>query len=109
MTLPRRNRRNSKIDDHHFHWVKGTRGDNGRAVVTVQAASGTGAKLMIDPFGQIRDDEVPDAIRFALDSGWIPEESGPPMWIGFEDHPDPQSRFTLRSATDPPYWRDRKR
>jgi len=106
MALPKRNRRNTYIDGSHFHWVKGSRGDNGRGVVTVQLAAGSGAKLMIDPHGQIRDDEVPDAIRFAIIQGWEPNASGPPMWIGFSDHPDPNARFELRSASDPPYWKD---
>ena len=106
MALPKRNRRNTHIGGNHFHWVKGSRGDNGRGVVTVQLAAGSGAKLRIDPYGQIRDDEVPDAIRFALSQGWNPEASGPPMWIGFADHPNPNLRFVLRSASDPPYWKD---
>ncbi|TWU31832.1 hypothetical protein Q31b_58650 [Novipirellula aureliae] len=106
MALPNRNRRNTHIDGNHFHWVKGSRGDNGRGVVTVQLAAGSGAKLMIDPHGQIRDDEVRDAIRFALTRGWEPNNSCPPMWIGFSDQLDPNSRFVLRSASNPPYWKD---
>ena len=104
MSLPKRNRRNAQIDGTHFHWVKGSRGDNGRGVVTVQLATGTGSKLMVDPYGRITDDEVPDAIRFALNVGWRPDESGPPFWIGFADRIPPQSRFVVRDATDPPYW-----
>lgn len=106
MTLPKRNRRNAYIDGEHYHWVKGSRGDNGRGVVTVQHANGEGVKLMIDPFGQIRDHEVPDAIRFALGAGWIPSEAGPPIWIGFMDSASLDSRFVLRSASDPLYWQD---
>jgi len=102
MTLPRRNRRNTNIDGVHYHWVKGGRGDNGRGVVTVQHSDGSGAKLMIDPFGQIRDHELPDAIRFALRIGWQPTVSGPPMWIGFNDAQNVEMRFVLRNANDPP-------
>ena len=76
MTLPKRNRLNTCINGVQYHWVKGSRGDNSRGVVTVQHADGEGAKLMIDSFCQIRDNEVPDAIRFALDAGWRPTESG---------------------------------
>ncbi len=104
MSLPKRNRRNAHIDGVHFHWVKGSRGDNGRGVVTIQLATGTGSKLMVDPYGRITDDEVPDAIRFALATGWLPDESGPPFWIGFADRVQPESRFVVRHATDPPYW-----
>lgn len=75
--------------------------------MTVQDATGSGAKLMIDPIGQIRDDEVSAAIRFALQNGWQPNVSGPPIWIGFEDHPDLGLRFVSRTAADPPYWTDR--
>ena len=106
MTLPKRNRRNSYIDGVHYHWVKGSSGDNGRGVVTVQHADGKGAKLMIDPFGQIRDHEVPDVIRFALSAGWMPAEKGPAMWVGFMDSEDPKARIVLRNAGDPPYWCD---
>lgn len=109
MTLPKRNRRNTCINGVHYHWVKGSRGDNGRGVVTVQHADGEGSKLMIDSFGQIRDDEVPDAIRFALDSGWRPTESAAPIWIGFMDSENLKMRFVLRNASDPPYWRDAAR
>jgi hypothetical protein len=104
MTLPKRNRRNIYINGVHYHWVKGSRGDNGRGVVTVQLADGDGAKLLIDPFGQIRDHELPDAIRFALDAGWQPTESGAPIWVGFTDSVDLRKRFVLRNASDPPYW-----
>ena len=107
MTLPKRNRRNIYINGVHYHWVKGSRGDNGRGVVTVQLADGEGAKLKIDPVGQIRDHEVPDAILFALDAGWRPTESGAPIWIGFMDHENLEMRFVLRNASDPPYWRYR--
>ena len=106
MTLPRRNRRNTIIDSVHYHWIKGSRGDNGRGVVTVQHSVCNGAKLMIDPFGQIRDNEIPDAIRFALGNGWRSTEPGPPMWIGFADSENIETRFVLRNAKDPPYWRD---
>jgi hypothetical protein len=106
MTLPSRNRRTVTIDSTQYHWVKGSRGDNGRGVVTVQLAEGQGAKLMIDPYGFIRDHEVPEAIRFALRMGWQPTESGPPMWIGFLDSENVEARFVLRDAKDPPYWRD---
>ena len=82
----------------------GSRGDNGRGVVAVQLATGTGSKLMVDPYGRISDDEVPDAIRFALTAGWQPDKSGPPFWIGFADRIPPQSRFVVRYAADPPYW-----
>jgi hypothetical protein len=104
MSLPRRNRRNVTVHDVHFHWVKGSRGDNGRGVVTVQHANGTGSKLMIDPYGRISDNEVPDAIRFAASSGWKPDEPGPPFWVGFADRIPPHCRFVLRDAGDPPYW-----
>ena len=106
MTLPKRNRPNTCINGVYYHWVKGSRGDNGRGVVTVQHADGEGSKLMIDPFGQIRDHEVPDAIRFALDTGWRPTQSGDPIWIGFMDSENLEMRFVLRNALDPPYWRD---
>ena len=106
MTLPRRNRRNTIIDSVHYHWIKGSRGDNGRGVVTVQHSVCNGAKLMIDPFGQIRDNEIPDAIRFALRIGWQSTEPGPPMWIGFADSENMETRFVLRKSKDPPYWRD---
>ena len=106
MTLPKRNRRNAHINGEHYHWVKGARGDNGRGVVTVQHAEGNGAKLIIDPFGQLRDHEVPDVIRFALAAGWRPTEDGPAMWVGFMDSEDPNTRFVLRKTADPPYWRD---
>ena len=109
MTLPKRNRRNTHIDGVHYHWVKGARGDKGRGVVTVQNAEGNGAKLMIDPIGQIRDHEVPDVIRFALSAGWRPTEKGPAMWVGFIDSEDPSTRFVLRNAADPPYWCDHAR
>ncbi|EMI40865.1 hypothetical protein [Rhodopirellula sp. SWK7] len=104
MSLPRRNRRNVYINDVHYHWVKGSRGDNGRGVVTIQLAAGDGSKLMVDPYGRIRDDEIPDAIRFALSAGWQPSDAGPPFWIGFADHVAPTSCFALRTAKDPPYW-----
>ena len=61
---------------------------------------------MIDPFGQIRDHEIPDAIRFALRIGWRPTESGPPIWIGFIDSENLKARFVVRNPKDPPYWRD---
>ena len=104
MALPSRNRRNVTVDGIHYHWVKGSRGDNGRGVVTVQHANGTGSKLMIDPYGRIIGDEVPDGIRFAILNGWNPLESGPPFCIGFADRISTESRFVLRCATDPPYW-----
>ena len=106
MTLPRRNRRNTIIDSVHYHWIKGSRGDNGRGVVTVQHSVCNGAKLMIDPCGQIRDNEIPDAIRFALRIGWRSTEPGPPIWIGFTDSEIMETRFVLRNSKDPPYWRD---
>ncbi len=106
MTLPKRNRRNTHINGIHYHWVKGACGDNGRGVVTVQHANGNGAKLMIDPFGQIRDHEVPDVIRFAISAGWRPAEEGPGMWVGFMDSEDFNTRFVLRNEGDPPYWCD---
>ena len=89
MTLPKRNRRNAHINGVHYHWVKGARGDNGRGVVTVQHADGNGAKLIIDPFGQLRDHEVLDVIRFALAAGWRPTEDGPAMCVGFMDSENP--------------------
>ena len=104
MALPKRNRRNAHVDGTHFHWVKGSRGDNGRGVVTVQDASGTGSKLMIDPYGRITDNEIPDGIRFALSEGWRADEPGPPFWIGFADRIEPEDRFVLRDASDAPYW-----
>ncbi len=104
MALPKRNRRNAHVDSVHYHWVKGSRGDNGRGVVTVQHASGAGSRLMIDPYVRITDDEVRDAIRFASSAGWRPDEPGPPFWIGFADDITFPTRFVLRDATDPPYW-----
>jgi hypothetical protein len=44
--------------------------------------SGSGSKLRIDPFGPIMYDIIPDAIRFAISNGWLPENSGPAFWIG---------------------------
>ena len=105
MALPSRNRRNVHIDGVHYHWVKGSRGDNGRGVITVQNANGTGAKLMIDPYGRITDDQVPDGIRFAIAHGWKPDESGPPFYLGFSDRVY-QAHYVLRDATDPPYWKE---
>lgn len=99
MSLPRRNRRNAYIDGVHYHWIKGSRGDNGRGVVTVQHAKGTGSKLVIDPYGRIPDDEVPDGIRFAIAAGWKPNESGPPFCVGFADRLSGRIRFVLRAAT----------
>ncbi len=106
MALPSRNRRNATVDGVHYHWVKGSRGDNGRGVVTVQHESGNGSKLMIDPYGRIIDDEVPEGIRFAISHGWNAYESGPPFYIGFADSASIERRFVLRSATDPPYWKE---
>ena len=104
MSLPSRNRRNAYVDGVHYHWIKGSRDDNGRGVVAVQHADGTGSKLMIDPYGCITDDEVPDCIRFAIASGWKPNEPSPPFCIGFADRVPGQVRFVLRDAADPPYW-----
>ena len=73
-------------------------------MVTIQLATGNGSKLMVDPYGRITGDEVPDAIRFALTAGWRPDESGPPFLIGFADRIPPQSRLVVGHATDPPYW-----
>lgn len=49
MSLPWRNHRNITVQDSHYRWVKGSRGDDGRCPVTVQHANGaakTTAKAM---------------------------------------------------------------
>ena len=83
MSLPKRNRRNAYVDGVHYHWVRGARNDNGRGVAAVQLATGAGARLMIDPYGNLTDDQVPNAIRFAVHAGWRPDKAGAPFWIGF--------------------------
>ncbi len=108
MALPKRNREKVKFDGIEYYWSKGSRGDNGRGVATVQHASGVGAKLMIDPFGTITYEVIPHAIEFALKHGWRPLESGPPFWIGYASDAHACS-FVLRTATDMPYWSDPNR
>jgi hypothetical protein len=109
MALPKRNRRKISVNDLGFHWVKGARGDNGRSVACVQLDSGTGSKLMIDPFGPIVFDMIPDAIRFAMEHGWLPKCDGPDFWIAYNCTLDEQSQFVLRSPKDPPFWNDPNR
>lgn len=106
MALPKRNRRKICVDGTDYYWVKGSRGDNGRGVAAVQHSSGTGSRLMIDPYGTIMYDMIDGAIRFALEAGWQPLDSGPEFWIGFANTLDDQARFVVRKATDPPYWSD---
>ncbi len=109
MTLPKRNRRNVRVRGTDYHWVKGSRGDNGRGVATVQQASGTGSRLMIDPYGTILGENIRPAIEFALDHGWRSAESGPPFWIGYSFTPLHPACFVLRSPQDPPFWQDPNR
>ena len=109
MALPNRNRRKVKVRGTEFHWVKGSKGDNGRGVATVQHGSGTGSKLMIDPYGSILFDVIPSAIEYALDNGWQPTKSGPPFWIGYSFTPLHPACFVRRSTNDPPFWRDPNR
>lgn len=106
MALPKRNRRKVIVSGVVYHWSKGSRGENGRGVATVQHATGVGAKLMIDPKGTIIYDDIPYAIMFALEHGWRPLESGPPFWIGFKSNAISYCSFVLRTATDVPYWKD---
>lgn len=103
MSLPKRNRQKVRFNGIDFHWVKGSRG------VTVQHASGKGARLMIDPFGPVFYDVIPSAIEFALKRDWEPMQSGPPFWIGYRGISDPRYQFVLRKASDPPFWRDPRR
>jgi hypothetical protein len=106
MALPNRNRRKINIRGIDFHWAKGSRGDNGRGVATVQHASGVGSRLMIDPYGTILYDVISPAVEFALDNGWCPTESGPPFWIGYSHTPIHPACFVVRSPTDLPFWKD---
>ncbi len=66
MSLPKRNRRKVEVRGDLYHWSKGSRGDNGRGVATVQHESGTGSRLMIDPYGAILYDAIPSAIEFRV-------------------------------------------
>jgi hypothetical protein len=76
-----------------------------RGTATVQHASGCGARLIIDPIGILLPDDVGNAIRFAIELGWKPSESGPDAWIGFcDEHLEKEKRFVARAASDPPYW-----
>lgn len=109
MSLPKRNRRKVEVRGVMYHWSKGSRGDNGRGVATVQHESGTGSKLMIDPYGAIMYDVIPSAIEFALDNGWDPNEHAPPFWIGYSITPMHPACFVLRSPSDPPFWKDANR
>ncbi len=109
MALPKRNRRNVKVRNLSYHWVKGSRGDNGRGAATVQHSNGCGARLIIDPYGTIIYDVVPYAIEFALDNGWNPLESGKPFLIAYSWILEPPACFALRSKNDPPFWNDPRR
>ena len=109
MALPNRKSRKVQVRGLDFRWAKGSRGDNGRGVATVQHASGQGSRLMIDPFGWLLYDIIPSAIEFALDNDWRPAESGPPFWIGYSDGTLHPACFVLRSPSDPPFWRDPER
>jgi hypothetical protein len=43
-------------------------------------------RLLLDPYSwhfEIRPRTIADAIRFALEEGWKPEESGPPLYLGY--------------------------
>jgi hypothetical protein len=72
--------------------------------VTVQHASGVGSLLRIDTYGIPKPKDIADAIRFALQSGWVPESGGEMFFIGFTDRPD-HERFVLRSHDSPDFWR----
>ena len=109
MALPRRNRRTVTVRDCCYHWVKGSRGDNGRGVATVQHSSGCGARLFIDPYGTITYEVIPYAIEFALDNGWNPLASGDPFRIAYSCILEPPACFALRSKNDPPFWSDPRR
>ncbi len=105
MTLPKKNRRDLSVDGVDFHWTIGSRDDHRRGTATVQHASGTGAKLIIDPLGAVRPDDVAGAIRFAVSHGWNPTDAGPNFWIGFDDSRASADRFVLRKESDEPFWK----
>ena len=109
MTIPKRNRRSISVDGIDYHWTIGTKDEHRRGTATVQHASGSGAKLIIDPIGTLLPGDVECAIRLAIKSGWRPQESGSAFWIGFSDELTGDSRFVLRNASDPPYWSDPNR
>ena len=105
MTLPQKNRRQINVDGVEFHWTIGTRNDHRRGTATVQHASGSGARLIIDPVGILRSDDVAGGIRFAISHGWDPIASGPNFWVGFDDGCASLDRFVLRNESDEPYWK----
>lgn len=104
MTLPKKNRRDLTVDSVDFHWTIGSRADHRRGTATVQHASGTGAKLILDPVGVVQPSDVVDCIRFATANGWHPTSSGPDFWIGFDDGRE-QNRFVVLKESDDPYWK----
>ena len=105
MTLPKKNRREISVDSVDFHWTIGGRIDHRRGTATVQHASGSGAKLIIDPIGVLRPNDVAASIRFAITNAWQPASSGPDFWIGFDEECAPQDQFVLLKESDEPYWK----
>ena len=105
VTLPKRNRRDIVVDDVAYHWTIGTKDDHRRGTATVQHAPGRGARLIIDVVGTLLPADVANAIRFAIELGWKPAESGQEVWIGFcDEYSETDKRFVARTASDPPYW-----
>ena len=106
MALPKRNRRSIIVDEVVYHVSFGMKYDRRRCTATVQHGAGTGAKLIIDPVGEFLPSVTAEAIKFAVLNGWNPETSGPEFWIGYNSNSEHSTKFCLRSATDPPYWKE---
>jgi hypothetical protein len=103
MTLPKKSRSSIVVDAVTFHWTRGRSPEN--MWVTVQHGSGHGALLRIDTHGIPLPDDIADAIRFAMQSGWQPESGGDMFFLGFTDLPD-YPRFVVRAHDSPDYWRE---
>ena len=84
MALAKRSSRSIVVDDVAYRWVFSL--DSGYGVLVVQHASGSGQRLeaqtaLLDPGqqGSLTSVGVARVIRFALESGWTPTRSAPPL------------------------------
>lgn len=107
MTLPKNKRRNITVDGRDFHWTPGRHWDHGHIVI--QDASGTGARIIVDPIGIMRPADVAAAIRFAVTKGWLADSCSGDTHLGFVENGSPESQveqFVVRSADAGPYWKE---
>ena len=81
MALPKKKRRTISVDGIEFHYL--IRMDKSERAV-IQHGNGTGATLFVFPHAIMTPKHVADAIRFAVQRGWTPGQSGQDIWLAFD-------------------------